>query len=1208
MNKVLFALSLAGMLVYGQSDRGAVTGTVVDPTGAVVAALPIELRNVDTGLTYSVVTTETGNYTVAQLPVGMYRLEAVAPGFKRFQQENIRVQVGQTIRVDIGLEIGSSTESITITTEVSLLKTEDGALTHTISAKRLNDLPVLGIGGNFSSSQGLRFYMAQAQLIPGTFFQVSATGTATIKVNGAPTATQRTQIEGMDATNSLNGVPASMQPSVDAIEETTILVSDYAAEFGQVGGGLFNITMKSGTNKYHGSGYDYWQNEALNASTPFTNAKSRVRRNDYGFSFGGPIRVPGVYNGHDKSFFFWNFEQYREFASVNNRPITVPLPAYRAGDFSSILTARNVNNAAFPHPLGTVVREGTIFDPLTTAAAPNGQLYRLPFANNAIPPTRMDPVAIKIQNLIPAATSSAPINNLTPVFPTDRVTSNYSLKLDHQISGNAKLSGFGGANKTAAQYSTNLNGSEGLPPTITATRGTFTQSYTYRINYDHTLTPTLLLHLGAGVVNYPFNDNSPTRNFDQVKELGLTGAPVNPGRFPSISGLCTAVTCSGFGGMVNMGPGVGGAQSTNRQTIPTFNSSLTWVKSNHTFKFGGELRLDGWIYHSLSSTMGVYAFSAAQTGQPYTLSAAPGGVNIGFPYASFLLGQPNTVTTRTPADIRFGKQQWGFFAQDNWKVTHKLTLDYGLRYDYSLAPREQYGRMPNLAPRTPNTFAGGYPGATQFEATCNCQFSNNYPFGFGPRVGIAYQLTSKTVLRAGFGIVYGGTGNPQVANTGANPTSVSQDAQFGVAAMELRNGIPAGFTVPFPNLNPSLYPTRTNPTQGTPFVVDNNGGRPSRQMQWSVGIQREIFRNLVVDVSYVGNRGAWWPSTSLLNYNLPSSQLLASYGLDPTIEADHAILIARIDGISAGRFRNRPPYAGFPGSSTVAQSLRPYPQFSSGLTPLFSPIGMTWYDSLQAKVTKRYSYGLDFTYAFTWQKELQNGTEGAIFDVFNRDINKSLSTLSRPLVSVLAANYTTPRWSSNRIIGELTGGWMLGAVLQYGSGTPIAAPASNNQLANSTFQSANMTRVAGRPLFLKDLNCHCIDPNKDLVLNPAAWTDAPRGRWGSTAIYFNDYRTQRIPSENMSVARIFRITEDVQLSVRAEFSNIFNRTFLNTPASTNPATATTCVLNSGASATGTACADPNTLRNLTGGFGFINPNSVPVPGPRNGTIVARITF
>jgi hypothetical protein len=262
------------------------------------------------------------------------------------------------------------------------------------------------------------------------------------------------------------------------------------------------------------------------------------------------------------------------------------------------------------------------------------------------------------------------------------------------------------------------------------------------------------------------------------------------------------------------------------------------------------------------------------------------------------------------------------------------------------------------------------------------------------------------------------------------------------------------------------------------------------------------------------------------------------------------------------------------------------------------------------KVTKRYSYGLDLSFAYTFARELQNGTGGSIFDVFNRDINKSLSILSRPHAAVLAANYTTPNWGVNRIVSEITGGWMLGAVMQYASGTPIAAPAAQSAIAlgNLVYQTANQTRVPGQPLFLKDLNCHCIDPNKDLVLNPAAWQDAPAGEWGKSAIYFNDYRTQRIPQENMSLARLFRFSESMTLMFRMEFSNIFNRTFLNTPSSTNPGQTLTCVLNTGANASGAACTNAANVLRLTQGFGWINPASVPVPGPRTGTAVIRFTF
>jgi hypothetical protein len=335
-----------------------------------------------------------------------------------------------------------------------------------------------------------------------------------------------------------------------------------------------------------------------------------------------------------------------------------------------------------------------------------------------------------------------------------------------------------------------------------------------------------------------------------------------------------------------------------------------------------------------------------------------------------------------------------------------------------------------------------------------------------------------------------------------------------------------------------------------------------------------------------------------VDYNAITPQRLAQFGLNLNDPADQLILRSTISTAAAGRFQGRVPYSGFPTSATVAQSLRPFPQFSglgSGLgavlAPLWAPLGQTWYDSLQVKVTKRLSQGLDFTYAFTFAKELQNGTGGNINDVFNRNVNKSLSTLSRPFVHVLAVNYRTPKLGINKYASLVARDWMLGAVLQYSSGTPIAAPTSNNALANYLFRGTYYNRVAGQGLYLKDLNCHCIDPRKDLVLNPAAWAEAPVGQFGQTALYFNDYRTQRRPSESMSLARIFQIRERMSFSIRAEFSNIFNRTQMVDPAATNP----------------TAQATVDNAGNRTGGFGFINPSTVAAQ-PRTGTLVGRFTF
>jgi hypothetical protein len=403
--------------------------------------------------------------------------------------------------------------------------------------------------------------------------------------------------------------------------------------------------------------------------------------------------------------------------------------------------------------------------------------------------------------------------------------------------------------------------------------------------------------------------------------------------------------------------------------------------------------------------------------------------------------------------------------------------------------------------------------------------------------------------------------------------------------------------IAWPNFDVGRYPVLNAPFGAGPAqTYDQNSGRPARQYQWSIGVQREIVRNLVVEASYVANRGIWWTNNTLVNYNYLSTALLSSYGLSLNNPSDLTILNATLSSPAAGRFQNKLPYSGFPVTSTVAQSLRPFPQFNSGLTGLASPLGNSWYDSLQLKVTKRYSHGLDFTYAFTWAKQLDNF--GGTPDIQNRGLSKGLSTLDQPFVSGIGVNYTLQPWGKNRVLSFAVRDWQFGGFLQYASGTPLAVPlvSSSPTLATLTFQSATtqvQNRVPGVPLFTQDLNCHCFDPNTTFVLNPAAWTNPAPGQFGSATLY-NDYRSQRRPVENLALGRLFRIRENVSLSMRIEFTNVFNRTEFNSPtlaALTNPQAAQT------RSATG----------QTTAGFGFINNTTVAV-NPRQGQVVAKIQF
>src|SRR5215831_1877622 len=355
----LLFLSLSGL---AQSDRGTITGTVSDPAGAVVANAPIQAKHLETGAVYEAATSATGNYTLSQLPTGTYELTISVEGFKNFVRQNLALPVAQTLRIDAKLEVGSNAESVTVTEASPLLKTESGELSHNVSVNAMNSLPVMGIGAG-ASSAGIRNPYAVMQLLPGS----SWTPDVNMRLNGLPSNTEAMRIEGQDATNGLIDTQSMTQPSVDAIQEFAVETSNFAAEFGQVGGGYFNVTMRSGTNQFHGSGYEYFVNEALNAGTPFTNIRNRQRRNDYGFTLGGPVVIPKVYNGHDKLFFFFNFEQYRETVINSNSAITVPTTLYRQGNFTQALTGTNTCGAANPNcdPLGRPIMANAIYDPLT---------------------------------------------------------------------------------------------------------------------------------------------------------------------------------------------------------------------------------------------------------------------------------------------------------------------------------------------------------------------------------------------------------------------------------------------------------------------------------------------------------------------------------------------------------------------------------------------------------------------------------------------------------------------------------------------------------------------------------------------------------------------------------------------------------------------------------------------------------------------------
>jgi hypothetical protein len=686
---------------------------------------------------------------------------------------------------------------------------------------------------------------------------------------------------------------------------------------------------------------------------------------------------------------------------------------------------------------------------------------------------------------------------------------------------------------------------------------------------------------------------------------------------------------------------------------PTANANLTWVKNNHTFKFGAEMLIEGFPDKGNNRANGNFGFSATSTGNPAenTLGAqAP--FTTGFGYASFLLGQVDNLNINPPTQSKLGDHSLGFYAQDTWKVTRKLTLDYGLRYDYQTYLKEQYGRMPNTVFNVPNPGVGNRLGATLFEGygggRCNCQFSHNYPFAFGPRIGLAYQINPKTVFRGGVGIQYSTQPNNAFLSYNDTVFYAVSGPGYGIPFMNnLTSGNPfaAGNAqglapLVYPNFDPAVFPVKTGGglPPDSPFINIDRSSRPARVITWSIGLQREIRRDLVVEASYVGNRGVWFtaPELDATDYNpLTPQSLLKNWNIDIHNPTDQALLLTPISSpLVTSRFpylaNPNNVYNGFPSNQVLGQALRPAPQFL-GVPPFLGPpLGKTWYDALQLQATKRYSHGLSAQGSFTWSKNQVLGTSAAtqyftpgtplINDVFNYQQNKQLAQNGAPLALVISGTYVTPKINgdgkSMKLLSQVLRDWQIGTLLRYQSGALLQTPPSNTNLLNQlqigtannpatwggghTFWNSN----AGQSEFLVDPNSH-FDPTKQLVLNPAAWADAPAGQYGASAPFYNGNRWQRKPAESINFGRNFRMGKEgkYNLQVRAEFQNVFNRHFFSAPAVggfgvTNPA-----------SATQSTNPFPNGAPGaLSSGYGYVNWVNGAGAQPRSGQMVARFTF
>ena len=1144
------AVLLLSSGLFAQSNRGAITGEVSDSTGALIPGVQMVITNKDTGVKFDTVTTGTGNYTLLQLPVGTYSLAATKTGFNEYSQTNIQVQVAVTTRVDVVLAIGSTKDTVTVTAESSQLKTENAEQSMTVEGKQIAELPInFGIGAG-----AIRNPLSFVQMTPGAYFN----GWNNISINGS-TLNFKIVFEGQQSDDPYSTqVSDEIQPSVEAIEQFTLQTSNLTAEYGGVGnGGIYNFTSKSGTNQFHGSAYSYIENTAFNAGIPFTDDGTgnhqRVVKHlaDYGGTIGGPVYIPKVYNGKNKTFFFFNLERYRDREALYNGITTVPNSQYLSGDLSNNLLVTANRNLGTDFA-GRPIIQNAIYDPNTATIDSSGRRVLQVFPNNIIPQNRFDPVSVKIMSYFPKPNlgNNLFVNNFAETGDFYKLQQIPSLKIDQNFGNKFRVSGF-----VENESTTKSNGVDGLPQVISQVRIQAIRSQLARFNADYAFSPNLLLHFGMGYQQHRNPDTVPpiAADFDNTT-LGIVGSPGTG--FPRIGGIGDNV----YGGMTpSFGPGSRNLFIGRRLSgLPT----LSWVHGNHTYKAGVEYKYDTTNYSSKTNLSPAYGFSGSETSQPLYGQVLPTGTGIGSAWASFLLGDYDSVSVGDGQALFYRRTSWALFVQDSWKLTRKLTLDYGIRWDLQQPIQELHDRINSFSPTTPNPNANGLLGGVAYEGSgqgrCGCQFAPYYPYAIAPRFGAAYQLTPKTVLRGGIGISYGPLvpllTDPSASSMGFNTVTVPSPG----------NGVGAGFlSQPLVFNQAALFGAQYDPglnvvpgggIQSAPALVDRNSGRPSRVIQWNISLQREVVKDVVVEAAFVGNHGVWEANGSsqgfynanvgnLINYDAVSPAVLAQYGLSDLTNANtRALLSSTIGSAAAIAAGFKAPYANFPSTASVLQSLRPFPQYSS-IGQYQAPLGDSWYDALQTKVIKRFSYGLTASMTYTFAKSLDSTTNNG--SIYNRASFKGLSTYDYPNLFSLSVDYTVPPIGAvkrSHLAKLILSDWHVTSLDTIQSGDLLGAPTSSNSISSYVSTGyGRQVRAPGVPLYLMNINCGCIDPTQQTVLNPAAWINQAPGVPGSNIVYYNDFRGQRRPIVSGGIGKAFQIRERVSFSIRAEFFNLFNQ-------------------------------------------------------------------
>ncbi len=1160
---VLVLLYPAGLAA--QTNQGSIAGSVLDSSGAVVAGAKLTAKDRDTGSTYEAVSSSSGSYRFPNLSIGSYDVTATAPGFKATTATGVIVQIATTASLDLRLQAGGANENVTVLSDAPTVQTETSDLGAVVTQQQTLELP-LALG---STVQAMRSPEAFAFLIPGVVGPGSDSGnggTFESKITGGQNYATEVMLDGAATTRSENGSSFDeTAPSVEALSEFKVITSTLPAEFGRTTGGIESFTTKSGTNAYHGVLYEIFRNEDLDANTwgnnyllatssdPAVRAGAQRpldRQNDYGGALGGPVIVPKLYNGKDKTFFFFSYEQYRQTQGGTSTS-TVPTAAERNGDFSALL---NTSNVLGINPCdGTPIYAGQVFDPSTTRTV-NGVQCRTAFPGNIIPQKDFSPVGLKMLSYYPAAQDNALLaNNYAFPYSYPILDTTMTFRIDQNI---------GQKSKAYFTYSSRGNTRISTVPQWAGPSGygrsqVFTTHY-MRFGYDYTISPTMLNHFNVGY-NRTNSKNVGAgvtlgngTNWDQV--LGISGASGT--MFPLIQPNEAATSSIGdnvYGDTIDNGF--------------RFADTLTWVKGRHQIKFGYEQWYQQYSPLNFQNTSGTFSFGRGQTAAtPDTSNLSGNGI------ASMLLGQLNAATVTAYANQpRWTRSYFAGFVQDTYKFTPTLTLNLGLRYEVDQPQREANDNTSNISLTAPNPGAGNLPGALVFagvgpgrNGVTGERWANTWYKDFGPRIGFSWapqKYDGKIVFRGGYGIIYGGL---QYADFGGfNRTGFQANPQFNsingfTPSFKIDSGVPS---YPPP---PNLDPTQLN--FAGPQYIDPSYGRPPMIQNWSFGIQQQLATDLILDLSYVGQH-----STNLRsNYDAVNSLLPQYFNLGTLLTAPISSPQAAAAGIKA-------PYAGFPANSTVAQALVPFPQyFGFNTDGALENLGQSTYNALEAQLTRRFHNGLNLMASYTWSKTLTNADAalpffatlhqgGAPQDPFNKQNDKAISNQDLPQNFVISYIYELPFGKGKKfadkggIVNGLVGGWSISGIQRYLSGQPIAFACATGVPAFAG--CIRFDPIPGQPFYSSSYKGGSFNPVVDPVFNAAAFEDpnsaanlAARGTYafGTLPRVMGNVRMSPYLSEDFNFLKRTQITEKTDILLQVSMLNAFNRHVWNRPNDLNP--------------------------------------------------------